>query len=310
MPSRKATRNGPSPGGTAGPAALVRRWASIVKFWTFPIGVIPVTVGAALYPSGFSPFFYVLMVSGVVSLNFSANMLNDLFDFRHGVDKRTDIAVMRRVHPLISGNATQSKLAAAAILLIVIASLCGAYIFLLRGMPILAAGLAGILSAVFYTAGRENVKSTGLGELLVFAVYGPIITASAYFVEAGTLSYAALAASLPVGIVISMILLANNIRDIKSDSDAGLSTLPVRLGPIRAKLLFRSMAVAAYASVILFSALGVIPLFSLVTLASIPYAGSLIGAVASPRKAPPNSAELGSRFAIAFGALLVLGFLL
>ena len=288
----------------------IAKWLLIVKFWTFPISMVPITVGAVFSKAGFSPMLYLLMVLGIVSVNFAANMLNDIFDFRHGVDKPSDVAVMRRVHPLIAGTATEHQLLAASAILILIAAACGAYITSLRGLPVAAACIIGILAAVLYTAGRKNIKSAGLGELLVFIIYGPLMTAMSYFVESGHFSYAVLAVSVPVGLAISMILLANNIRDVKADSEAGLSTLAVRIGLKRAKSVFSLMAAAVYASIIIYSAAGLIPLYSLVTLASIPYAFGMIRNITSNRDTPHNSAELVSRFAVLFGIFLAAGVLL
>ncbi len=296
--------------GGKGIGNLMRRWMTIVKFWTFPISVVPITVGAAISAGSFKPLLYALMVIGVVCLNFVANMLNDIFDFRYGIDKPSDVAVIRRVHPLISGGSTERQLIWASAILAAIAAACGAYIALHRGFIVIEAGIVGALAAVFYTAGRRSIKSVGLGELLVFLIYGPVITVSAYFVEAGSFSYAAAAASIPVGLVIAMILLANNIRDIKADSSSGLSTLAVRLGARKAKRIFNAMAFWVYGTVVLFSLAGAMPIYSLVTLASVPYAIGISGRVASSQDIPYNSAEQVSRLALVFGILLALGLVL
>ena len=288
---------------------MLREWMSIVKFWSLPISIIPVTVGAAL-SAGFSLSLYLLMIAGVVSLNFAANMLNDLFDFRHGFDRLSRAHPMKRVNPLASKASTERQIVLASVAFIAIAALCGAYISLLRGPLVILAGLVGVLAAIFYTAGKRNIKSLGLGELLIFAVYGPVITISSFFVESGTFSYLALAASIPVGTLIALILFANDLRDIKSDSDAGLLTMAVRLGAKRSRILFGSLMVMSYASVVVFVAYGLLPLYAAITIVSVPYAMLITGVIASPRNAPSNAPQLSLRFASIFGILLALGIIL
>lgn len=287
-------------------AGSIAKWLLIVKFWTFPISMVPITVGVAFSKTNFSPALYLLMVLGVVSVNFAANMLNDIFDFRHGVDKPSDAAVMQRMHPLIAEIATERQLLTASAILIFIAASCGAYITYLRGFPVAAASIVGILAAVMYTAGRKNIKSIGLGEALLFMIYGPLMTTMSYFVESGHFSYTVLAVSIPVGLSISMILLANNIRDVKADSEAGLLTLPVRIGAKNAKFLFRIMAVAIYAFIIVYFVAGLMPIYSLIVFLSAPYGISTAQSITN-KFAPNNSAELVSRFSTAFGILLVSG---
>ena len=99
----------------------------------------------------------------------------------------------------------------------------------------------------------------------------------------------------------------NQMRDVKADAEAGMSTLSVRMGAGRAAVLFRASLVLAYLAVAAFALARVIPIASLLALASAPYAFLLAGRITGPEGVPPNSAELVSRFAIVFGALLAIG---
>ncbi len=288
---------------------MAKKWMSIIKLWSFPISAIPVTVGTAL-STDFNLLLYLLMVVGIISLTFAANVLNDFFDFRHGFDRPSHTNSTKRVNPLILKAITERQMLVISAAFIILAALCGVYIALIRGPLVILAGVVGVFAVVFYTAGKRSIKSLGFGELLIFAIYGPAITASSFFVESGTFSYVALAASIPVGIVIAIILLANNIRDISADSDAGLRTMAVRLGAQRSRILFRSLIVLSYASVIIFSLFRILPFYSIITVASIPYAILIINKITVPRNVPQTSPQISLRFALVFGILLVTGILL
>jgi 1,4-dihydroxy-2-naphthoate octaprenyltransferase len=205
---------------------------------------------------------------------------------------------------------SERSLWAASLVLLAIAFLCGAYIALYRGPTVLAIGAVGVLVALLYTAGSRNIKSLGLGELAVFLVYGPLMTVAAYFVQTGLFSWASLAASLPVGIVMALILLSNNIRDIKADAGARVRTLAVRIGAGQAKTLFYILTAIAYALAAIFSILGAMPITSLIVLASVPYAFYMARKAVAAKAIPNNSAELVSRFALIFGILFAVGIVL
>jgi 1,4-dihydroxy-2-naphthoate octaprenyltransferase len=288
---------------------FIKKWMIIAKFWTFPINILPLTVGAILHISSFDYILYFIMAIGLVSANFLANILNDIFDYRHGVDKLTDIAVVKRIHPLLTGMASEKQLIKASLILFTVSLLCGVYIALIRGIVIIFAGIFGAAVAFFYTASRRSIKSLGLGEVFVFIVYGPVITIAANFVESGKFSFIAMVASIPIGMIIAMILLANNIRDIKADSDAGVKTLVVRIGEKSAKKLFYVLIVAIYVIAIAMFQYRLVSRYVVITLLSAPYAYMLVGKIASKR-IPHNVAEIASRFAVVFGSLFIIGIML
>ncbi len=288
-----------------GRESSIGKWLVIAKFWTFPISIVPIAVGSAL-SARFSTAFFILMCLGVMALNAMANILNDLFDYRHGVDKADDPAVIRRKHPLITGASSQKELAIASVTLFAFASSCGFVLGAYRGYEIIALGLIGALAALVYTAGRRSFKSMGLGELAVFMTYGPIMTSAAAFVQSGSFSMSVLYASVPVGIAIAAILLANNVRDIVADSTAGIRTIASRLGASRAKELLKASLASTYAFVGLFATFGLLPITSLFVFITAPYCAKIAREITGDR-VPPNSAELASRFAIFFGFILAMG---
>jgi 1,4-dihydroxy-2-naphthoate octaprenyltransferase len=288
-------------------ANSIKKWLVIARFWSLPVAIISVTAGSAFAAKGINLLFYALMVAGMASMNAAVNILNDIYDFRHGVDKKDDPEMLKRGHPLVTGSVTEKKLFAVSALLVLLPLACGIYLAIYRGPVIIAIGAIGAIIIFFYTAGRKNIKSTGLGELFVFLVYGPMIVGSAYFVEMGVFSWDAIAASIPVGLAIALVLLANNMRDIAPDTNAGVMTLASRLGIKSSGMLFGASLIAIYASVALFSAMSLLPVASLIALISMPYGIKMGKELIGVRIMPPNAAELVSRFVIIFGILLAAG---
>jgi 1,4-dihydroxy-2-naphthoate polyprenyltransferase len=96
-----------------------------------------------------------------------------------------------------------------------------------------------------YTGGPKPLAYLGLGECCAFVFYGVVPVCGAYFVQTGVWSAQALALSIVPGLYAANILMANNIRDIRTDARAGKRTMPVRLGERVAKRLFVGIVAAA-----------------------------------------------------------------
>jgi 1,4-dihydroxy-2-naphthoate octaprenyltransferase len=115
------------------------------------------------------------------------------------------------------------------------------------GWVVPTAGAVCLLAALLYSGGPKPYGSAGMGEVVVFGFFGVVATTGSAFAQTGRLVPAALAASVPVGLFASAILVANNLRDIETDRATGKITLAVRLGRDRARRLYRTMLVGAYA---------------------------------------------------------------
>ncbi len=283
----------------------LRKWLAIVRIWSFPLNFVSVSVGVALALPHFDLGFYIAMVVGVMALNGVANVVNDIYDFEYGTDRNGDRAAEMRGHPLLTKSATKHALWNATLVLSVVAALCGAYIAFRMGYIILILGAVGALFAFVYTMGRKSIKALGLGELAVFAVYGPIVVESAFFVESGTFSLIPAVVSLPIGILVMLVLVANNTRDMKEDMRVGIRNIVIALGRDGAVSMFSGMLAASYALVLVFIALGDVPATSAMVLLSVPAAVRMHGMMHG--HLPHDAAAKMSGFALTFGVLFVLG---
>lgn len=269
---------------------------------------MPVLVGSAVAAraGGYRADVLALALAGAVSLQIGANLANDYFDHRSGAD-----APGRRGPRRLSasGLARPQDVATAAALAFALAALAGAGLVAIRGWPIVAIGLVSIAGAVGYTGGPWPYGYRGLGDLAVFAYLGPLAVAGTAYAHLGAVPGAALAASLPVGALVTAILVVNNVRDIETDRAAGKRTLAVRLGPAGARAEYVALVAGAYAVVPALVLLAVLPPGTLLALLTAPIAVVLTRAVRADAPAALLNASLGgtARLLLLFGGALALG---
>jgi 1,4-dihydroxy-2-naphthoate octaprenyltransferase len=222
----------------------VNAWILAARLPTLPAAVAPVLVGtAAAVHEG---RFHLLGALGalVISLaiQIGTNFSNDAFDFLRGAD------TTRRLGP---PRATQKGLLSAkavlmgASLCFGLAALVGLYFVARHGWPVLVAGLLSIASGLAYTGGPWPLGYHGLGELFVFVFFGVVAVVGTTYVQTGAISTLALAASVPVGLLCSAILVLNNLRDIDTDRAAGKRTLAVRIDAPATRVLYEVCLVLA-----------------------------------------------------------------
>ena len=132
--------------------------------------------------------------------------------------------------------------------------------------------------------------------------------AGSYFVQCQAYSTKAFWISLPFGVLVALVLLANNIRDIVHDREKGILTLAIVLGQRKGLLLYATLVVLAYLGIILMSFFGPLYLWSLIVLLSMPLAFRLLHQMIKqiPADADARTAKLDT----AFGVLLVLSLVL
>jgi 1,4-dihydroxy-2-naphthoate octaprenyltransferase len=127
-----------------------------------------------------------------------------------------------------------------------LAALVGLYLVYIGGWPILAVGVTAILAALAYTGGPFPYGYYGLGEVFVFLFFGLVAVVGTYYVQVHTVTRTAWLAAVPVGALITAILVVNNYRDLVTDARAGKRTLAVLLGPRGARIEYLLLLAVAY----------------------------------------------------------------
>jgi len=287
-----------------------RNWFLASRPWSFTMSAISVSVGAALgaVDGEFSWSLFLLTLLGIILLHGASNLNNDYYDVRRGIDTTDAPTARYRPHPLMEGKLKPKYVLIESYLLFAAAALIGLYLAATRGWPVLAIGTAGVLAALAYTAPPFNYKYHAMGEVSVFLMWGPLMVEGAYFVQRQAFSLNAMWISIPFGVLVALVLLANNLRDIGYDRDKGIQTIPILIGRRNGIRLYIALIVLSYVSVLWMSFMGPLQPWSLVILLSLPLAYRLLGQILRriPLDADARTAQLNTAFGILLVASLIL----
>ena len=123
----------------------------------------------------------------------------------------------------------------------------GLFLVYHAGWIILLVGVLSILSGYAYTTGPLPLAYNGLGDIFVFIFFGIVATVGTYYVQSLHFSYFALFASIPVGLLITNILVVNNYRDADEDKTKNKNTLAVIFGKVFSLIQYSVSIVVSYA---------------------------------------------------------------
>lgn len=232
---------------SASPLAI---WLSATRPRTLPAAVAPVLLASALaWSEARHDWVAASLCLGFALLaQIAANFANDYFDFVKGADTAERVGPKRAVAAgLISPKAMKL-----ATMTVCAAAFCiGLGLIPFGGWPLLVVGISSIVCAVAYTGGPFPLAYKGLGDVFVFVFFGVVAVCCTYYVQAGDVSVEAIICSIPMGMLATNILVANNYRDVETDRKAGKMTLVVRLGRPFAKAQFVTAHVMALATPLL-----------------------------------------------------------
>lgn len=239
-------------------STLLRTWLIAARLPTLSAAVAPVLVGTAVahlrHP--FRPVPFVLALLAAVLIQTGTNFVNDYYDFRKGADTGTRLGPVRGLQ---SGAITLGQMRNAIFISFGAALLIGLYLVATHGLPILLIGIVSILAGIGYTAGPWPIAYIGLGDLFVFLFFGVVGVVGSAFLQIDVWSGTAAAASVPVGLLATAILVVNNLRDVDTDRAAGKFTLAVLLGRKAIKAEFVFCLLVAYLAPLAMHLRGTLP---------------------------------------------------
>lgn len=285
-------------------------WVAGARPRTLPAAVVPVVVGTACavgrVPGGLIWWRAVAALLVALALQVATNYSNDYSDGVRGTDDDD-----KRVGPVrLVGQRLASPVAVkrAAMAAFGVAGLVGTALAVAVGPELFVVGALAIAAGWFYTGGPRPYGYAGLGEAFVFTFFGVVATAGSAYVQTGRLEGLSLAASVPVGLLATALLVVNNLRDIPGDTEVGKRTLAVRLGDQRTRILYTALLVLPFVAVPLVAGLGERPAAAL-ALAAVLLARKPVVDVLSGARGPQLIPVLGAtgRVQLAFGALFALG---
>jgi len=223
----------------------IAAWCLAMRPRTLPAAFGPVLVGTALALAHqtFTALPALAALTGALLLQIAVNLANDYFDHRRGIDTHHRLGPIRVTQ---GGLIAPERVFTAMWLVLALAGLCGAYLVIVGGWPVLVIGLAAIGGVIGYSGGPYPLASHGLGDLAVFIFFGPVAVCGTYYVQAHDMTWGVVLWSLPPGLLITAILVVNNLRDIDTDQNAGKDTLAVMIGPHRTRWQYTLLIVAAF----------------------------------------------------------------
>ena len=278
---------------------MIRLWIHGARPRTLPAALVPVAVGTAVAASDVVWWRAAVALLVALALQVGVNYANDYSDGIRGTDAN-------RVGParLVGGGAVSPVVVKrAAFGAFGVAAVAGLVLAVVVAPWLIAVGLACIIAAWYYTGGKRPYGYGGLGEVAVFVFFGLVATTGTAFVQTEELTWLAAAASVPVGLLATSLLVANNLRDIDQDQAAGKRTLAVRLGDRGTAWLYAVLVAAAFA---VGGMLAIDRPWTPLTLASLGFSiPAVVLAFSSTPKAP--LLNMTARLHLVFGVLLTIG---
>ncbi|MFC1468101.1 prenyltransferase [Verrucomicrobiota bacterium] len=279
------------------------KWFLATRPWSFPASVMPLllgTVSASVNTGNFNLPNFLMALFAMLCLHSAGNVISDIFDFRKGLDNQ----ITPTSGALARGLLTPKQMWAWASILIGTGSAIGIYLALTITPLILWIGLAGVIIGCSYTW----LKYHALGDLTVFVNFATLGTLGGWMVQTAHFSWLPIFWSIPLGLLITAILHANNWRDTENDQKCGIQTVALRIGHKASAQYYRLLLLLALATAI---ALGQ-PLTTLLTLAALPKMAALWKTAKNYliSKDPQLVIDLDGRTAqlnLIFGLLYILG---
>ena len=249
-----------------------------------------------------------------LAVQVGTNYANDYSDGVRG----TDAGRVGPVRLVASGLATPASVRRAAVACFAIAGVAGVALSAVTTWWLVPVGAACFAAGWLYTGGPKPYGYLGLGELFVFVFFGVVATVGSWYVQhphltlstpgSGHGQWLALWLSIPVGLLATALLEANNLRDIAGDREGGKRTLAVRLGRRRAGGLYVALLAGAAAGVVLVAA---VRPWALLALLATPLAVRPVRTALSEAEGRDLLGVLGAtgRIQLVVGALLCVGIL-
>ncbi|MDZ7960741.1 MAG: 2-carboxy-1,4-naphthoquinone phytyltransferase [Aulosira sp. DedQUE10] len=280
-------------------------WMAAIKPPMYSVAIMPVWIGTAVAFAETQNFnaavFSTFMAAAILILAWE-NISNDVFDSETGIDKN-------KHHSLVNLTGKKS-------LVFWIGNLC------------LGLGLLGILAIAtwqqdptviaiillacalgyMYQGPPFRLGYQGLGEIICFFAFGPLLVTAAYYSQTKAWSTTSLLASVIVGIVTSLILFCSHFHQIDDDIVAGKRSPIVRLGTQKASQVLTWFTASIYPLTLMFVLWGIFPVWTLLSWVSLPFAVKLCRHVQQYHNQPDkvNNCKFLA-VAVHFWACLLLG---
>jgi len=278
---------------------------------TLSAAIVPVAVGTALVVNaGERPHAWIAWFAlfSAIMIQIGTNYVNDAIDYWKGADTETRLGDARAAQ---SGWFSPRAVMAMGVFFFAVAMALGIPLVWEGGWPILVIGLVSLLMGYAYTGGPFPLAYLGLGDLFVILFFGLVAVGGVFFLETKSYGWPAVVAGLQIGLLATVLIAINNLRDLDQDREVGKMTLAVRLGHRKARLEVLALVGVAFLLNLFWAAKG-FWFASLLPLIALPMAIKLVRRVLNT----PSGRECNGLLAKAalvhmlFGMLLSVGLFL
>ncbi|MCI1857213.1 MAG: 1,4-dihydroxy-2-naphthoate polyprenyltransferase [Sporolactobacillus sp.] len=288
-----------------------KKWWKMIRPHTLTASFVPVALGTALVLPLRHPDFLLFLAMLIASMliQIATNLFNEYFDYQRGLDTAESVGIGGSI---VRDGFRPRTILNLALWLCGTAVLIGAYICVRSSWWIALAGSICMLTGYLYSGGPLPIAYTPFGELISGLFMGVFIIWITFFIQVGTLTLNTVLISIPIGLLVGGINMANNIRDLSSDKAKGRRTLPILLGRQRAVMLLAALFAVSYLWIIGLMIFRVESAWLLIVFASLPKAVQatklFIGKTRSIQLMPAMKATAQQQ--TLFGLLLSVGLIL
>ena len=262
----------------------LKRWLLIIRAPFLPLSVVLAFLGTCIawYDGAFHLGYALLAFFGLLLAHISVDVLNEYFDYKSGVDLET----VRTPFSGGSGALPAGLLSPKQALWLGLGSFVaiipvGIYFTIVSGWLLLPLLLVAAVCIIIYT---PFILKMGWPEWAPGLGMGALPVLGAYFIQTGTYTLPVVVACIPSGILVHNLLLLNEFPDVEADSRGGRRTLPITMGKAKAGIVYSVLTVVVYLWIIGGVVAGMMPLFSLVALLTVPFAIRAIKGALKPQE--------------------------
>jgi 1,4-dihydroxy-2-naphthoate octaprenyltransferase len=228
-----------------------------ISFWfrnarpiSLPQSMLPALTAVALSAGtgNFSWIAAVVCVIGVMFAHLGMNLLDDWFDYYKGSGEARKKAAnegfrgrMTKYPYLTSGEATPKQLLVTVCVFLGIAAVMGCIVLAIRGWMILWWMLVGFIIGYSYSGGPLKLGFRGLGELVIFVMFGPLMMTGVYYAITGTLDWKITWLSIAVGLLVTNIVYSHSVLDAIPDQKMGKKTMAHLMGSGKGQIFLSAL---------------------------------------------------------------------
>lgn len=228
---------------------MISFWLNNARPIALPQSLLPAITAIALsYGGEFSWIAALACLIGVVFLHLGMNLLDDWFDYKVGSAEARERAAhegfrgrMIKYPYLTSGQATHSQLLVAVLVMLLIAGAAGAVVIAVRGWNILWWMLAALVIGESYSGPPLKLGFRGLGEMVIFLMFGPLLMTGVYYSITGGLDWKILWLSIAVGMLVTNIVYSHSVLDAEPDRKMGKRTMAHLVGSGKGRIVFSAL---------------------------------------------------------------------